>query len=500
MTLSAIMTAAAAGLFALLALFLLGLRVSGRARGWSGWAAVALTAAALAELLVLKEALAAGVALPSPMAGLGALLAGGVLAALVVDVGPHWEQLHRAERELRREREQLDLAVHALNAGVWDWDIVTDTLYLSPRLKNLVGYGPDLPDDIGSWAQRIHPDDLAEVNEHTRRALAGESDAYGSEYRLKHHDGHWIWVQSRGKVIRDRQGRPRRFIGIDIDITADKEAEEAMRLARDAAEAANKTKSDFVARISHELRTPLSAIIGFAEVIASGRLMPGKEAKVLEYARDIQKGGLHLLDLINQLLDLSKIESGKYTLDYETVRIPDLVRDAMSGLRPLISDKRQAVKVTSALEAPDIEADPLALKRIVNNLVSNAIKFSPSGGHILVALGDGNQIPALAETGMRDSVVITVADRGVGMSREELAKALTPYGRSTPSSEALGATSHVMGTGLGLPIVKSLVEMHGGWMTIDTAPGKGTRVAVLLPRRAAPVPPAANDEHAAAAE
>ncbi len=236
--------------------------------------------------------------------------------------------------------------------------------------------------------------------------------------------------------------------------------------SRNEANAANRAKSEFLANMSHELRTPLNAIIGFSEFMAGGGLGPVGSPKYLEYARDINNSGRHLLDMISEVLDMSKIEAGQYELVPEDVNVSDTVEFCVR----LVAGRAEAGQISLinqvSPELPKARADVRALRQILLNLLSNAVKFTPAGGRVTVSA---------AANGPHD-IRVTVSDTGVGISADDLKRVGEPFrqlGRSLTKPQE--------GTGLGLAITKRLVEMHGGYVDIVSAPGRGTAVIVSLP-------------------
>jgi signal transduction histidine kinase len=235
--------------------------------------------------------------------------------------------------------------------------------------------------------------------------------------------------------------------------------------ARDAAEAANKAKTGFLANMSHELRTPLNAVIGFAEVLEGEVLGELGNSRYRDYARDIRESGTHLLDLINDLLDLSKAEAGKLVLTEEPVDLGEAVEVSIAMVQP----RAEAAQVTLINDVPDalppVTADDRKIKQVLLNLLTNAVKFTPAGGEVRIAVSQDS-----------GGVQVAVTDTGIGISAADLERVMEPFAQVDSSF-----ARKYEGTGLGLPLVKSLVELHDGRLRIDSAPGEGTRVVVVLP-------------------
>jgi signal transduction histidine kinase len=255
------------------------------------------------------------------------------------------------------------------------------------------------------------------------------------------------------------------IVGVYVDVTEGKRAEDELRRAKETAEAANRSKSMFLANMSHELRTPLNAIIGFSEVMLSELMGPLGDRRYRDYARDIHNAGKHLLEVIGDLLDMSKIEAGKFELDAEWFDLEELIEVVMRIVRDRAREAGLSLHV-AARELPPIFCERRALRQVLLNLLGNAIKFTPAGGRIDVVA------KPLAEGGL----ILRVIDTGIGIARENIAHVLQPFGQieRTLSREQGGV-------GLGLPLSQRLVELHGGRLEIDSALGAGTTISVILP-------------------
>jgi PAS domain S-box-containing protein len=256
------------------------------------------------------------------------------------------------------------------------------------------------------------------------------------------------------------------YCAVIRDITQWKRTEDELRTAKRAAETANAHKSEFLAHVSHEIRTPLNAIIGFADMMASERFGQIGHARYVEYANDISRSGRHVLDIVNDLLDISKIEAGEMELDFVAVGLNEAVSEAVSLVQPQANGQRVIIRTALSHAVPQVVADPRSIKQIVLNILSNAIRFTPSGGQIVVSTA--------YET--NGNVVLRVRDTGIGMTRSELELAMKPFRQVSGASHKRGD-----GTGLGLPLTKAMVDANRAAFAITSAPNEGTLVEITFP-------------------
>ncbi|MGD9477995.1 ATP-binding protein [Shinella sp. G-2] len=256
------------------------------------------------------------------------------------------------------------------------------------------------------------------------------------------------------------------YCAVIRDITQWKRTEDELRNAKRAAETANAHKSDFLARVSHEIRTPLNAIIGFSDMMATERFGPIGHPRYIEYANDIGRSGRHVLDIVNDLLDISKIEAGEMDLEFTAVGLNETISEAVSLVQPQANAQRVIIRTSLSANVPQIVADLRSIKQIALNILSNAIRFTPSGGQIVVST-------AYEANG---SVVLRIRDTGVGMTRSELEQAMKPFRQVTT-----GARKRGDGTGLGLPLTKAMVDANRANFAISSTPNEGTLVEVIFP-------------------
>ncbi|GAA0617956.1 hypothetical protein GCM10009422_11560 [Brevundimonas kwangchunensis] len=406
--------------------------------------------------------------------------------------------------EARRAKAQAQSAEGRLRDGI---ESVSDAFVLFDRGGRLILSNQAFQDAFGFEDGVIRKGAFKQdLNRIAALAIKSEHPAAGGRAGAREvelHDGRWLQLIERftsdgGSVvtaaditaIKQKEAERQRAVErLHATITELEDREEKLSLlarkyevAMTRAEAANQAKSEFLANMSHELRTPLNAINGFSEIMAGEMFGPLGDQKYKGYAGDILKSGQHLLSLINDILDMAKIEAGKLTLHYETVSVKEIVDDAARLMRGKIDEAGLSLLV-DAPDLPDIEADHRGLKQVVLNLISNAVKFTPEGGEIVVALSQLDDY----------RVRVAVTDTGIGIAPEDLVRLARPF------EQVEGQHSKTtQGTGLGLALTKSLIELHGGELKMESEPGRGTTVSFDLPIRKPAVASAPADAEAQA--
>lgn len=371
-----------------------------------------------------------------------------------------------AEQALRSSEERHALLLAGANEGVYEWiQSQGDVLFVSSRFREVAGIvGDEAVIPRAHWLERVHEEDLPRYRHAWEAHLAGVNQRFSCEYRIHGDDGVIRWVYDRGAGLRGPEGIYR-TVGALTNVTARKMTEIQLYEAKDRAETASRAKSEFLANMSHELRTPLNAVIGFSEILRDELFGPLGDSRYREYATDINDSGNHLLRIINDILDLSKAEAGKIDMVDEVIALSELFDSSTRLLQPRLQSADLTLVQSLPDSLPGLRGDRQRLRQILLNLLSNAIKFTGPGGTVTLS--------AQLEAGC---LVIKVADTGVGMSQSDLQKAMLPFTQIDS-----GLHRKYAGTGLGLPLTKSMVEMHGGSMVLDSTPGAGTVVTVRFP-------------------
>jgi cell cycle sensor histidine kinase DivJ len=431
--------------------------------------------------LALSVAFAAVALVILAVAGPAGLLAGGpatsalvqqlMLVAAAVGIGLYGIR----EAELRESRdEQLAVQRHLVIAGFGDLvthhDEQGGVVSAGDSALTVIGAPPSSLLGRGLF-ERVHVADRPAFLNAIAHAASGDGLSQlelrirvgGYDDRLQPPTFSWFELRARAiPATADVRGH---VLCMIRDISAQHERADALEKSRREADLANALKSRFLAMVSHELRTPLNAIIGFSEILANDGLVPTDAARRREYATIVNNSGQHLLGVVNTLLDISQIEAGTFPLDPEPVAFGEVLAGVVDMIRLKAGEAEVRIEVTVAADLPTIVADRRACRQILLNLLSNAVKFTPKGGDVSVRLER-----------QFDGLVIRVADTGIGIPSDDLPRLGEPFFQVRSGNDR-----PFEGTGLGLSVVRGLVGLHGGTLTIDSAPGKGTTVAVRLP-------------------
>ncbi|WP_395020273.1 PAS domain S-box protein [Dongia sp.] len=378
--------------------------------------------------------------------------------------------LRRNEKALQQRESLLRQGAQLARFGTWVWDITEDRcLVCSDEMAALFGMSvEEYLADRGTLRQmraRIHPEDRPIFDS---TVSVGPGDTYSIEFRIANKSGLWRHVREIGRAYREEDGTHVHCIGVSQDITDIKAtefelrhlAEEASQLAR-LAEEANRAKSDFLASMSHELRTPLNAIIGFSEMLLLEDTLGRDQVK--DYHLTIRESGRHLLDLINDILDLAKVEAGRVEIGVDHVDLAAVVTECAKYLDH--SARQRSVTIATAIDCPGLRSDRRLVKQILLNLAANAVKFNRPGGRVaIVTRRRGNMVE------------LEVTDTGIGMTEDDLKRVLKPFVQLESAYQRSRE-----GSGLGLSLVDRFARLLGGRLEMRSEPGVGTAACVFLP-------------------
>jgi PAS domain S-box-containing protein len=390
---------------------------------------------------------------------------------LLSEIRRHAEQLEKRVQERTTEieatRRRLELAVNAGEIGVWEFNLKENKLLWNERMYLIHGMDLNDPDEIdsGVWWKTIHPQNLGQLRKQFDEAVK-ITGLFINEYRISRPDDSTRYVATNAIVLYDSEHKPDRMIGVTVDVTERKEVEDAMRRANLEMERALRIKDEFLANMSHELRTPLNAIMGISESLLEQTIGSLNE-KQRKYISTINESGIHLLSVINDILDLSKIEAGRLELVISDVLVKSLFESSFRMVKEMAQKKSITISFEADENVQNVRGDPRRLLQILVNLLSNAVKFTPAGGRA------GVQVTAHPDL---NEVRFTVWDSGIGISEENILRLFQPFVQLDSSLSRASS-----GTGLGLMLVMEMTHMHGGNISVQSTPGKGSRFTISLP-------------------
>ncbi len=397
------------------------------------------------------------------------------------------------EEELRQINTRLDLALRGSNVAVWEFNMPDGDLQYGRGIFlnhwEQLGYNPPEKPVLGADGfDLMHPDDRERVKRAVAACVDGETKVYEAEYRLRREDGSYCWMLARGVVVRDAAGKPVRFVGSRVIIADLKRAEAELRQAKEAAEAANRAKDEFIANVSHEIRTPMNAILGMTELVLDTPLTDDQRQSL----KTVKGAADNLLDIINDLLDISKIEAGKLELEPADFSLREALGDALRTLAMRAHTKGLELVSHVQPEVPDaVVGDAGRLRQVLLNLVGNAIKFTDQGEVVVrVEVASSEVRDQKSEVRSQAAAVLTsdlcpltsgaeevsvhfaVSDTGIGIAPEKQEKIFRAF-----EQEDTSTTRKYGGTGLGLSIAAHLVALMGGTITVQSKPGRGSTFA-----------------------
>ncbi|MEM7618661.1 MAG: PAS domain-containing protein [Pseudomonadota bacterium] len=376
--------------------------------------------------------------------------------------------LKKADQKIRESEVRYELATEGANIGVWDWNCINNDVYYSDIWYSMLGYErSDMPETFETFETLIHPDDLEPAMDNLNAHLEDPSADYQAEIRMKHKDGHWVWILTSGKVVdRCPDGKPVRASGIHIDISERRDYEDALRKAntdleqeRQKADKANRAKSEFLSSMSHEIRTPMNGIIGAASLLKNDKYK-GNEEKLVDM---IVQSGDHLLTIIDDILDISKIEAGKIELTNNVFSLKTAMTQVFELFENLAREK--GIDFTFHYDeniSDTVYGDSVKIKQVINNLMSNALKFTNEGKISLEAKLIENMSEAV-------TFEVSVSDTGLGIAEKDQAGVFTKFYQSHSDTRP-----DIFGAGLGLSISKSIIDMMDGTIGFESEHLKGS--------------------------
>jgi PAS domain S-box-containing protein len=384
--------------------------------------------------------------------------------ALVEDVSKE----KKAQKKLKEYEEQMKRALSNVGDNYWEHNFKTGKTYFSNPNNNILGYNTDeFSDKANLWWEMTHPDDRPKLEENDRNYKSGSIDSHTNEYRVFHKDGSVHWVLDRGVVKeKDDDGKPLKLIGTHLDITNQKKSEYELMAAREQAESTANAKQAFLANMSHEIRTPMNAILGMSRQFQKTQLTEQQKL----FLNTINNAGEHLMVIINDILDISKIDAGKLTLEKIGFSVTEVIKNTVEVMQHRASEKGLLITYHTDKNVADVlKGDPYRLKQVLLNLASNSIKFSEKG---VIKIN----CRLKKQEGSIQVIELSVADEGIGMDKEFIGNIFQSF-----TQEDRSVTRKFGGTGLGMTITKQLTELMGGSILVESEKGVGTTITLCIP-------------------
>jgi PAS domain S-box-containing protein len=382
----------------------------------------------------------------------------------------------QAELQLQKVSDRLALALSSGAIGCWEWNIQQNMAFWDERMYELYGVckEKDLRIVYEIWAGAIHPEDRAESEMTTQQIATGQVEEYDTEFRVVHPDGSIHFIKAYGTLKRDASGNPLSIIGINFDISDRKQAEAQLQKINDELLRATRLKDEFLANMSHELRTPLNSILGMNEVLQD-EIFGSINERQLKTLQTIENSSTHLLALINDILDVAKIESGEVMLELTATDLDSLCQSSLAFIKQQALTKRIQLIPRIPKHLPEIMLDERRIRQVLINLLNNAVKFTLEGGTITLEVSQVQLESSTTNLTTLNYLKIAVIDTGIGISAENIQKLFQPF---IQIDSALNR--QYQGTGLGLALVKRLVELHGGNVELTSEVGVGSCFAINL--------------------
>lgn len=386
-----------------------------------------------------------------------------VMLSLAIDI----TERKRADEKLRESEQQLQFVLKGSQLGFWDWDLEADKVTRNDRWAEMLGYSAkEIEFSVDQWSDLIHPEDRENAIKSIQNHLEGKTEIHRTEYRMKHKDGHYIWVLDQAQAVkRNADGKVIRMSGTHSDITELKKTEERIKRQNEKLQKSNAEKDKFFSIIAHDLKSPFNAILGFSELfvdLVSANELDREEA--IKFAKIISDSSNKVVDLLTNLMEWSRSQTGRIAVHPVQFNLKEVVDETAVLFNETLKQKSITFE-NNAMENLEVISDKDMISTVVRNLVSNAAKFTPSGGKIIVS--------AAAEP---EQIKITVRDTGIGIPEAILDKLFTiGENYSTPGTE------NEEGTGLGLIICKEFVEKLGGRIWAESQPGKGSAFIFTIP-------------------